>query len=107
MSNSFEFDGFHEIPVEDTDGNPNSIDNQVDSYLDDLEGLSKFTKEGEGLKRNTALAATLHLGAEYTLPVYDRLKFGGLWTTRFQDVTPGLKRAYLQTYHLLPGLKLL
>lgn len=84
MSNSFEFDGFHEIPVEDTDGNPNSIDNQVDSYLDDLEGLSKFTKEGEGLKRNTALAATLHLGAEYTLPVYDRLKFGGLWTTRFQ-----------------------
>lgn len=84
MSNSFEFDGFHEIPVEDTDSNPNSIDNQVDSYLDDLEGLSKFTKEGEGLKRNTALAATLHLGAEYTLPVYDRLKFGGLWTTRFQ-----------------------
>ena len=45
MSNSFEFDGFHEIPVEDTDGNPNSIDNQVDSYLDDLEGLQNLQKK--------------------------------------------------------------
>lgn len=45
MSNSFEFDGFHEIPVEDTDGNPNSIDNQVDSYLDDLEGFQNLQKK--------------------------------------------------------------
>lgn len=43
-----------------------------------------FTKEREGLKRTTALAATLNLGAEYTLPAYDRLKFGFLSSSRFQ-----------------------
>ena len=86
MNNSFEFDGFNEIPVKSDlgDNDPNSIDNQSDRIVDDLEQMSKFTKEGEGLKRATALAATLNLGAEYTLPAYDRLKFGFLSSSRFQ-----------------------
>lgn len=86
MNNSFEFDGFTEIPVNSDlgDDDPNSIDNQADRIGDDLEELSKFTKEGEGLKRATALAATLNLGAQYTLPAYDRLNFGLLSSTRFQ-----------------------
>lgn len=86
MNNSFEFDGFNEIPVKSDlgDNDPNSIDNQADRVVDDLEQMAKFTKEGEGLKRTTALAATLNLGAQYTLPAYDRLKFGLLSSTRFQ-----------------------
>lgn len=86
MNHSFEFDGFNEIPVKSDlgDNDPNSIDNQSDRVVDDLKQMAKFTKEGEGLKRTTALAATLNVGAEYTLPVYDRLKFGLLSSTRFQ-----------------------
>ena len=56
----------------------------MDELLDDLADLAKFDKAGEGLKRTTALAATLHLGAQYTLPAYDRLSFGFLSTTRMQ-----------------------
>lgn len=86
MENSFEFDGFTEIPIDSElgDNDPNSIDNQGNRIADDLEEMSKFTKVGEGMKRTTALAATLNLGAEYTLPAYDRLKFGFLSSSRFQ-----------------------
>lgn len=86
MNNSFEFNGFNEIPIKSDlgDNDPNSIDNQADRIVDDLEQMAKFTKDGEGLKRTTALAATLNLGAEYTLPAYDRLKFGFLSSSRFQ-----------------------
>ena len=84
MSKAFEFDGFDNIAVTDTDDKENSIDNQVDQLVDDLEDMSKFTKEGEGLKRTTALAATLNFAAQYTLPAYDRLNFGLLSTTRLQ-----------------------
>lgn len=85
MNNSFSFDGFHDIAIDSElgDNDPNSLDNQADRVADDMEQLYKFSKTGEGLKRTTALAATMLLGAEYTLPAYDRLSFGGLWTTRF------------------------
>lgn len=86
MENKFEFDGFTEIPINSDlgDNDPNSIDNQADRIGDDLEEMYKFTKVGEGMKRSTALAATLNLGAEYTLPAYNRLKFGFLSSSRFQ-----------------------
>lgn len=86
MSNEFEFDGFHEIPINSDlgDDDPNSIDNQSTQIGDDLEEFSKFTKEGENLKRSTALAATLNLAAEYTFPLYRKLSFGFLSSTRIQ-----------------------
>lgn len=85
MSKEFSFDGFTEIAVkEDDDNSSNKLDNQLDQLVDDLADLAKFDKVGEGLKRTTALAATLNLGAEYTLPAYDRLKFGLLSSTRIQ-----------------------
>ena len=74
MSKDFTFDGFSEISVKDDGTNSeNKLDNQVDQLVDDLADLAKFDKAGEGMKRTTALAATLHLGAQYTLPAYDRL----------------------------------
>lgn len=87
MTKTFEFDGFKDVPFEDTDDNKeNKLDNQVDKIVDDLADMAKFDKAGEGMKRTTALAATLHLGAQYTLPAYDRLNFGFLSTTRIQGV---------------------
>ena len=85
MSKDFTFNGFSDISVKD-DGTDNNkkLDTQVDELVDDLADLAKFDKAGEGLKRTTALAATLHLGAQYTLPAYDRLSFGFLSTTRMQ-----------------------
>ena len=49
MNNSFEFSGFEDIAVKDTEGNKNSIDNQADRLVDDLKDMAKFTKEGEPL----------------------------------------------------------
>lgn len=85
ITKSFEFNGFQEIPLDETDDNKhNSLENQADRLLDDLVDLSKFDKVGDDEKYTKALAATLLLGAQYTLPVYDRLKFGFLSTTRIQ-----------------------
>lgn len=85
MTKNFEFDGFTNISVKDDDDNSgNKLDNQIDQLGDDLADLAKFDKVGEGLKRTTALAATLNLGAQYTLPAYDRLNFGLLSSTRLQ-----------------------
>ena len=59
--------------------------NQSDRIVDDLERTDVNHKEGRGTEAYyKALAATLNLGAEYTLPAYDRLKFGFLSSSRFQ-----------------------
>lgn len=85
MTKDFSFDGFTEISVKDDGSNgKDKLDKQIDQLGDDLADLAKFDKVGEGLKRTTALAATLHFGAQYTLPTYDRLNFGLLSTTRIQ-----------------------
>lgn len=85
MTKEFSFDGFTEISVKDDDNNGGGkLDKQLDQLGDDLADLAKFDKVGQGLKRTTALAATLHFGAQYTLPAYDRLNFGLLSTTRIQ-----------------------
>lgn len=85
MSKEFTFDGFTEIAVKDNESNgDNKLNNQIDQLTDDLADLAKFDKVGEGLKRTTALAATLNLAAQYTLPTYDRLNFGILSSTRIQ-----------------------
>ncbi|MCD8183902.1 MAG: DUF5723 family protein [Bacteroides sp.] len=87
MTKSFEFDGFNDVAFKDADDNKeNKLDNQVDRIVDDLADMAKFDKVGEGMNRTTALAATVHLGAQYTLPAYDRLNFGFLSTTRIQGV---------------------
>jgi hypothetical protein len=49
---------------------------------DDLTALYELNDEGEVGGRTTGLAATLNLGAEYELPVYRKLRFGLLSTTR-------------------------
>lgn len=79
---SFEFDGFHDADV--PKNNPNSFKNQGNSYKDqfaDFANLQEVTDEGG---RTTGIGATMNLGAEYNLPVYRRITFGFLSSTRFR-----------------------
>lgn len=82
------FDGFHDVPYDSNDaqGNekPNSIENQIDNLTEGLEDYFSFQREGEASSKATALGATLNLGALYTLPYYEGLKFGFLSSTRIQ-----------------------
>lgn len=66
------------------DNNSNNFEDELDRLSDGLVGLYELDNAGDQGKRKKTLAATLNLAAEYTLPVYDRLKFGALSTTRFQ-----------------------
>lgn len=80
MKNEFDFKGFEQIAMEGDD-DPNSFNNQLDRLEDDLKDLARFNKAGMAT-RTTALAATLNIGAQYTLPVYRPLTFGALSSTR-------------------------
>lgn len=74
------FEGFHNLSMdEDSD---NSFDNQLDALTDDFEDYTNLHRRSTGGKLNRALAATLNLGAEYALPMYDKLSFGFLSSTR-------------------------
>ncbi len=81
----FVFDGFHNVAL-DEDGTALEIDEQLDDLQDDLERLYNVHTDGKVDGRSTSLAATLNIGAEYALPVYDKLKFGFLSSTCFNDV---------------------
>lgn len=59
-------------------------DTTLDKFKDDLSMLYQLTDAGDRGSRTTALGTTLNAGAQYTLPVYRRLKFGLLNTTRIQ-----------------------
>lgn len=80
----FTFDGFHDIAVRDayaTTGN--TFSDKGDEYGDQLADFLNLESKGDQGGRTTALAATASLGAEYTLPAYDKLSFGLLAQQRF------------------------
>lgn len=64
------------------DNAPNSFDNEWDRLSDDFGALYQLDDNGNIGTRSSALAATLNLGAEYQLPVYRKLAFGFLSSTR-------------------------
>ena len=63
---------------------PNFIGDELEKMVDDLSAIYELEDMGDMGPRTTALAATLNIGAEFALPVYDKLKFGLLNSTRFQ-----------------------
>ena len=80
------FDGFDEdIYVGGDEENSASLDDQFESIGDDLEDVFTVYYDGAQTKRH-ALAANIHLGAEYALPMYDRLRFGFLYTSRLAGI---------------------
>ena len=60
-----------------------SLENQLDALGDEFEDYANLHRRSTGEKLSKALAATLVVGAEYALPMYDKLSFGLLSTTRF------------------------
>lgn len=60
------------------------FEDQIDNLGDELISLYELDDEGDKGGRTKMLGATINLGAEYTLPAYNKLKFGLMNTTRFQ-----------------------
>lgn len=62
----------------------NSFEREMDRLVEDLARLYELQDDGDRGSRTTTLAATLNVGVEYTLPVYRKLSFGLLNTTRLK-----------------------
>ncbi len=78
----FVYKGFEDIKI-DEEGK--DIEDQFEDLGDDFEALLNLQDGGTGSKARP-LSATLNIGVEYALPVYDKLSFGLLSTTQFQGV---------------------
>lgn len=79
---AWRFDGFENLTFSD-DKEEDKLENQLDALGDDFEDYANLHRRSTGEKLSKALAATLVVGAEYALPMYDKLSFGLLSTTRF------------------------
>ena len=78
------FEGFeNDIYAGGTDTGNNKIEDQLDAIQEDLKDMfAHYEDETPQKSAARTLAATLNLGAEYTLPVYRKLRFGFLYTGR-------------------------
>ena len=79
---AWRFDGFENLTFSD-DKEEDKLENQLDALGDEFEDYANLHRRSTGEKLSKALAATLVVGAEYALPMYDKLSFGLLSTTRF------------------------
>ena len=79
-SQSFIFNGFHDTAVKSD--HTNSLDNQADKYGDQIADFANLSDDGDQGSRSTGFGATVNVGCEYTLPVYRKLTFGLLSSTR-------------------------
>lgn len=79
-SENFVFNGFHDIAVKE--GSGATADDQADEYVDQMTDFANLKDVGDQGGRTTALAATVNVGGEYTLPQYDKLSIGLLSSTR-------------------------
>lgn len=81
-SDKFEFNGFHNMAVENGIGSGTPLDDQADSYGDQLADFANLRDNGDTGGRTTGIGATINLGAEYNLPAYRPITFGFLSSTR-------------------------
>ena len=77
----YTFAGFNKIKVEGAEAGSKKLGDQFEDLGDDLGDMFALYDDGEKSKTQ-ALAATLNLGAEYSLPSYRPLRFGFLFTSR-------------------------
>ena len=82
--NYWEFDGFDEIDVTNSDGE-NSIGNQVQQIGDQFKDFIKMYEDENAAGKSTEfLSCTMNIGVEYEMPFYRRMSVGALSSTRFQ-----------------------
>lgn len=83
---TFEFGGFHDIAAKDKtpdgDRKDNALSAQSDKYADQIADFANLTVDGDQGSRTTGIGATLNLGCEYVFPLYRKLTFGALSSTR-------------------------
>lgn len=79
----FVFNGFHDVAVNEDHGG-STLSMQGDKYSDQLADFANLQDKGDEGGRTTGIGATLNLGCEYTLPVYRKITFGVLSSTRFR-----------------------
>ena len=79
----FIFEGFHDVAVT-SDRGGDKLGDKTDKIGDQLSDFANLTDRGDQGGRTTGIGATLNFGAEYTLPVYRRIKFGALSSTRIR-----------------------
>lgn len=79
----FEFDGFHDVAVTREDGGE-KLGDKTDRLGDQFADFAHLKDEGDRGSRTTGIGATLNFGAEYTLPVYRKVRFGALSSTRIR-----------------------
>lgn len=83
---TFVFDGFHDIAAKKNDSNGNKKDNsfssQGDRYSDQLANFANLSDDGDKGGRTAGIGATVNVGCEYTFPLYRKLRFGFLSSTR-------------------------
>lgn len=79
----FVFNGFHDVAVNEDRGG-STLGMQGDKYSDQLADFANLQDKGDEGGRTTGIGATLNLGCEYTLPVYRKITFGVLSSTRFR-----------------------
>lgn len=77
------FNGFNNMSIKDGPGVP--VKDQANDLADAISDLVALQDKGK-ISSTSALAATLNIGAEYRLPMYDKLKFGFLSTTRIHGM---------------------
>lgn len=81
-SDMFEFGGFHDISIKD--GSGVDIEDQTDKYGDQIADFINLKDNGDQGGRTTGIGATINVGAEYNLPVYRKITFGALSSTRIK-----------------------
>lgn len=81
----WEFDGFNNIYAGSHGVGSQKLGDQFEDMGDDLEELFSVYDDGE-TTTTQALAATVNVGAEYTLPAYRPLRFGFLYTGRIHGL---------------------
>lgn len=80
-SGAFEFDGFQDISVKE-ERDPNTFKHNTKNYTDQVADFIHVTDQGDQGSVTKGIAATLRLGGEYQLPMYDKLSFGLLFQQR-------------------------
>ena len=101
-SKSFIFDGFHDVSV--TSDHGEELDVKADRYGDQMADFANLTDMGDKGGRTTGIGATINLGAEYTLPVYRKVSFGALWSSRFTASMGWVLNIHPKGYNLFIGM---
>ena len=83
LSDRFEFGGFHDVAVTGDRGGE-KLGDKADRYVDQLKEFANLRDNGDQGGRTTGIGMTINVGGEYTLPVYRKIKFGALSSTRIR-----------------------